>query len=167
MPKRSMPPTAFAMAFAITACQPPAQEAVSSMAADIDAVKQVAESFDAAFAAGDPDGLAALYADDAIRMMPDLPAWVGHEAIRAGFASEAEQNAEDLASIEVDNVSADAVLFGDWATVRGTFTAVRTPADGGEPISVTGKWMALLNRQADGTWKVAWDIWNRDAPLPD
>jgi len=167
MRKRTIPLVAFVLIFAITACQPPAQEAVNSMADDIDAAKQISEDFDAAFAAGDPDRIAALYADDAVRMTPDLPAWVGHEAIRAGFALEMEQDAEALAFTEVDNVSADAVLFGDWATVRGTFTAVQTPAGGGEATEVSGKWIALLNRQTDGTWKIAWDIWNRDAPLPD
>jgi len=158
---------ALALLLATSACQPPAQEAVSSMEEDVAHLKTVADQFDAAQAAGDADGLAALYADDAVRMMPDLPAWVGNAAIRAGFESELQLMAERWSSAEIDNVARDVVVFGDWATVRGTSTARFTPANGGEPISSTAKWLAFYRRESDGTWKIVWDIWNRDAPLPE
>ncbi len=69
--------------------------------------------------------------------------------------------------MEVDNIAQDVVVSGDWATVRGTYTATFTPAAGGGPISESGKWMSFFKRQSDGTWKVMCNIWNRDTPLPE
>ncbi|MCZ6702420.1 MAG: hypothetical protein O6940_05190 [Ignavibacteria bacterium] len=39
-----------------------------------------------------------------------------------------------------------------------------TPVDGGESIMETGKCIHVYKRQADGTWKIAQDIWNMDNP---
>ena len=55
-------------------------------------------------------------------------------------------------------------LFGDFAFVRGDFSATLTPKAGGEPTLDTGKWMGLWQRQADGSWKIAADIFNSDLP---
>jgi len=167
MTARTISLATLAAILASTACQPPARETASSVEDDVAYLKTIADQFDEALTARDPDGLAALYADNAVRMMPDLPAWVGNEAIRAGFARDIEVSAERWSAIEVDNVAQEVVVFGDWATVRGTFTAQLTPADGGERITNTGKWLAFHKRQSDGTWKVVWDIWNRDTPLPE
>jgi ketosteroid isomerase-like protein len=33
-------------------------------------------------------------------------------------------------------------------------------------VADTGKFIEVWLKQADGTWRLAWDIWNSDIPLP-
>ena len=41
-----------------------------------------------------------------------------------------------------------------------------TPKAGGEPTEDSGKWLGILKRQPNGSWKVHRDIWNSDKPFP-
>jgi ketosteroid isomerase-like protein len=41
-----------------------------------------------------------------------------------------------------------------------------TPAPGGAPISVNGKYLWLYRRQPDGSWKQSRVMWNSSDPLP-
>jgi ketosteroid isomerase-like protein len=37
--------------------------------------------------------------------------------------------------------------------------------ESGESLSMIGKWFASYRKQPDGTWLLATDIWNMDAPM--
>lgn len=41
-------------------------------------------------------------------------------------------------------------------------TSVTTPKPGGSPIHGSGKALWVLRCDADGNWKLAYDIWNSD-----
>ena len=147
----------------LPACAPqpePANEEIPDVEADIEAVKALVERFDAALNAGDADALSSLYTNDSVRMQADVPVWIGQQAIKAGFEKEISEF-----TFEVDNVVADVVVSGDWACARGSWKVTAAPQDEGEPIQASGSWMSFNQRQPDGSWKVVWDIWNRDAPL--
>ena len=51
-------------------------------------------------------------------------------------------------------------VAGDWAFSRGTYTLSITPKAGGEEIFIDGKYMTILKRQTDGSWKIHRDIFN-------
>ena len=53
---------------------------------------------------------------------------------------------------------------GDWAFARGTYQATLTPKAGGAAGSIDGKYMTILTRQADGSWKIYRDIFNSNVP---
>ena len=53
---------------------------------------------------------------------------------------------------------------GDQAVARGTYAATVTPKDGSEEIFIDGKYMTLLKRQPDGSWKIFRDIYNSNMP---
>jgi ketosteroid isomerase-like protein len=59
----------------------------------------------------------------------------------------------------------EVVGYGDLAYVRGTFEV--TMSGPGLPGVMTerGKYLSILRKQADGTWKLAIDIWNSDLPI--
>jgi predicted ester cyclase len=93
-------------------------------------------------------------------MPPDRAARVGKETIQA--ATEA-----GMASVVADEyvVSPEEIeVFGDTAYARGVYHAIRTPVAGGDPIVTDGKFMTILKRQADGTWKIYRDIFNSNVP---
>jgi ketosteroid isomerase-like protein len=52
---------------------------------------------------------------------------------------------------------------GDLAYDQGTYT-MTGPGPDGKPITDKGKYLAVVKKQADGSWKVAEDMWNSDLP---
>ncbi|MHB8054630.1 MAG: YybH family protein [Candidatus Aminicenantales bacterium] len=70
-------------------------------------------------------GIAFLYAEDAIRMVPNRPAIKGREAIRASYQSDF-----DLFKIEETNTVEDAQVVGDLAFVRGAYANKAAPKTG-------------------------------------
>jgi uncharacterized protein (TIGR02246 family) len=127
-------------------------------AEDVAAIKALSDEFDVSLNAGDVEKLVSLnYAEDAVRMPPNVPMSKGKAAILAWFKKEAEQY-----TLQIDNVPEDVQVDGDLAFMRGTFTGTVTPKAGGEPVQVKGKWMAVYKRQVDGSWKCICDIYNSD-----
>ena len=65
-------------------------------------------------------------------------------------------------SLSVDEVQAT----GDWAFERGRYEITLAPKAGDAPMDDTGKYITIYQRQSNGSWKIARDIWNSDQPLP-
>ena len=58
----------------------------------------------------------------------------------------------------------EVVVDGDLAVIWSNYTGTLTPRDQGEPIENNGKWLKVLKRQPDGSWKFSRNIWNSDNP---
>lgn len=127
--------------------------------ADIAAIKNLTENYDAAINSGDLDSWMSLYTDDAVRMQPYMPALSGKDAIRSLMQSFFEKY-----TIDLKETIEEVIVAGDWAFARGTFKYTLTPKAGGEPIRDSGKWMALHKRQPDGSWKIHRNIYNSNLP---
>jgi ketosteroid isomerase-like protein len=41
----------------------------------------------------------------------------------------------------------------------------RTPQEDAEPENAVGTYMTIWHRQGDGSFKIAYDIWNSDRPF--
>ncbi|HUG00960.1 MAG TPA: nuclear transport factor 2 family protein [Longimicrobiales bacterium] len=115
------------------------------------------EAWEEAYNAGDAAGVAALYAEDATVMAPNMEPVTGREAIQAlmqaGFdAAPGFTTALETTSLEV---------AGDMAIEVGRYVAM--DADGGHADH--GPYMATWEK-VDGEWKLAADIWNSSMPAP-
>lgn len=155
----------------VGACNTPEEE-VDSGSADTAAATSEADAraeFEAAFQelvaewdrslnAGEVDAALALYSSDPVAMPPDQPAAIGTEAVRGVLEAIISQP-----GLQLENTMEDFRLDGDLAAVRGSYSLTTTP-EGGEPVSVTGKWVAIAERQADGGWRTATNVWNLDTP---
>ncbi len=127
-----------------------------SEAEDIAAIRDTRlNSFAASFIGADADGFLASVTDDMVIMPPDEPAVSGHGAIRGWLDAFSEAYETDLEY--TDSVVS---LAGDVAFEAYAFRWTLTPTGDGEPIRQAGKGVYVFRRQADGTWKVARDIWN-------
>jgi ketosteroid isomerase-like protein len=150
----------------LSACTPATEqpeavaEEVATTEADMAAIETLRADFVTAYNAEDIDGLLSLFAADAVRMPPDEPALSGTEELRGYFSSRFE-----LADIEVSIANDETEVAGDWAFARGNFGVRVTPAAGGESVEYTGKWINIMQRQADGSWKISHNIYNNDAPV--
>lgn len=123
-------------------------------AADAAAIGKVRDSYASAFKAGDAGALAALYTADA-QVMNNLQATVtGTQGIEA-----ANKNLADLASRDIVVTPEKTDISGDMAYDRGTYKMTLTPKTGA-PTVEEGRYLVVLKRQPDGSWKVAENIGN-------
>jgi uncharacterized protein (TIGR02246 family) len=136
---------------ALTACARPrpAEQAGNPPA------EKMWQEFAASLEAGDLDRWLAMWTDDGVQMPPDEPAAVGKDRIRARMAPALDRFKFDM---EINNEEVQSA--GDLAYARGTYKATLTPKGGGRPIPIDGKFMTILIRQADGSWKIHRDMFN-------
>lgn len=130
--------------------------------ADVQAIKKLSADWDNACNAGNIDGLLAFYTNDVIRLQPNEAATVGTDAMHASF-----QSYFDAYKGETHGPIEDVRVSGNLAVARGIYTGTSTPKAGGTPINEKGKWVSTYQRQADGSWKIFWDIGNSDLPAAE
>jgi uncharacterized protein (TIGR02246 family) len=123
------------------------------------AVDEIWKQYASSFSSGDIERWLSLWTDDGVQMPPDSPPVVGKEQIRARNKAVLDRFTFDM-SISNEEVTA----AGDWAFSRGVYKATLTPKGGGKTILVDGKYMTILRRQPDGSWKIHRDIFNSNAP---
>lgn len=147
----------------VLACSPPAESPSnqeSTRAEDESAIRALRQAFNEAQRAGDADRVAAFYTDDAVVLGPDAPSTSGLDAIRAGsaefYGSYEWNSSEPIEDLEVQ---------GDWAFTRTTWSSTQTDKSTGATVDISGKAVHIYRRQPDGTWKIAIDIYNSDAPV--
>lgn len=148
------------VAFLLPACVP---EDASERAGGEDitvAVAQIWEEYASSLMAGDIERWLSLWTEDGVQLPPDELPVVGKERIRERNRAVADRFA--FANMEIRN--AEVVSAGDWAYARGTYTAMLTPAGGGDTIHIDGKYMTILRREPDGSWRIHRDIFNSNVP---
>jgi uncharacterized protein (TIGR02246 family) len=108
---------------------------------------------------GDAAAAAAIYDADAMYMPQGSKAFVGRPAIQSSFEATVAQVAFSKVAFTVQDVS----LSGDLAVETGRYAYIATPK-GGRPMPASGKYVVVLRKLPDGSWKVYRDIDNEDAP---
>jgi len=147
-----------ALALMVTACQAQAPEVVQLSEEDVASIKQVSQTVAKTYQTGDWDALIEVFTEDAVRMPPNTTILEGREAIRASTEASQPFTSLTLTTLEIDGL-------GDLAFARGTFTYTPAPEDA-DPIKDSGKFIQILRKQPDGSWRIFRDIWNSDLPLP-
>ncbi len=139
------------------ACAPAAD-----VEADRAAIEAVREAEEAAAVAGSVDDFMALFADDAVFLQPNGPQAAGADAMR-----EVMEGFMEASKIEFNRYDTEEVLVsGDLAVERYSAEWTLTPKAGGDPVTEGVKGIHVMERQADGSWKIVYDVWNSDEPLP-
>jgi ketosteroid isomerase-like protein len=143
---------------------PVAEEAVTTEA-DVAAFEAVVldtwVTWSATLDAGDVDGLIALWDDNGVQMPPNAPAIHGKPAIREAFS-------EILLSVDFEEFTInneEVQVFGDFGFARGSYSFVNAMVEG-DPVPFEGKYLTILKRQPDGSWKVYRDCFNSSTPPP-
>jgi uncharacterized protein (TIGR02246 family) len=163
MSARSVLTAALAFILAAAACAGPAPEAGPLTQEDIAAIKDLGErQIVEALLAEDFAAFAALFTEDGVRMPPNEPLHQGRAVIEAWASS----NWGPLTTTEFTQEALEIDGRGDLAFARGTYSATVEVPGVSEPITEVGKMLAILRKQADGTWLVSQAIYNADAPPP-
>jgi uncharacterized protein (TIGR02246 family) len=128
--------------------------------ADEEGIRAADLAFAAAANAGNIDGVIAIYADDASLLPPGFPPQEGRDAIRKfwGGLLGAYTVRFDVNSDKIEG-------RGDLAYAVGHYKLSATPkAKGPPPIEEEGKFVEVLKRQPDGSWKYVVDMYSPNSP---
>jgi uncharacterized protein (TIGR02246 family) len=108
-----------------------------------------------AFNEGNAVEIAKHFTEDAFLMAPESVTKRGRVEIEAYYQTIFNEFETELESgYEIVKVD------GDLAFARGFAKVWITPKSGGEKIYSESKYINILERQSDGTWKTTHDIWN-------
>ena len=142
---------------ALTGCAKTASPPVADVAADEAAIRAINPQWFKAYAAGDADAIAALYAEDAVLSPPGAPPARGRAAIREYLAGDVAASKAAGASFN-PGPSPEFGVSGDLGCEWNTFQVT----DSSGATVDTGKYVTVYGRK-EGKWAIVRDIWNSDA----
>jgi uncharacterized protein (TIGR02246 family) len=136
----------------------PAATAPAGLSAeDETAIREADAAWGKAASAGDAAAITAFYASDAVLLPPGSPPLKGSEEIGKFFSA---MTSSFSGPFELKTSAVEG--RGDLAFSTGEYTATLTPKKAGaKPMPTeTGKYLGVMKKQPDGSWKLIYDIWN-------
>jgi uncharacterized protein (TIGR02246 family) len=127
---------------------------------DVAQIYELWNDFAAAANDRDMECWLSFWLDDGIQMPPGAPRRVGKAEIRQGMQPLFERFDISNMTIQPEEVR----ILGDWANAHGTYEFEMVPKQGGEAKRCSGKFLDILQKQVDGSWKIAVDCHNYDTP---
>lgn len=112
----------------------------------------------------DEPSLESLWTDDIVIMQPGAPPIVGRDANVARLKAELK-SLRDQQILAYNEQFQEVRIEGDWAYEWGTISGRTTPFSGeGKETDYKFNAMRILQRQPDGSWKIARAIYNDAEP---
>jgi ketosteroid isomerase-like protein len=96
--------------------------------------------------------------DDAVALAPGFPVVSGGD-----LESWISKTFFDPFYIEFSTEDVEVEIFGDLGYVRGHYKQALTPKQGGDKIQIIGKYLCIVKRQKDGSWRFSHLAWNSDS----
>jgi uncharacterized protein (TIGR02246 family) len=107
----------------------------------------VDEAWRKAITANDLDDIMAVYSTEAVMWLPDAPEAKGRDAIRKSYAALLAANTVTGATLANTHYQTSGDLSVGW----GDFTLTLSPKDGGNPVTMSGRF-SVIARNQDGKW---------------
>jgi ketosteroid isomerase-like protein len=126
-----------------------------------EAVKADANAMIAAFNARDAEKAVSHDAPGMIGMFHGTPNVVGAEEDMKMTKQQFAENA--VANVKLSNETVDVADSGDMAIYRASYAFSGEDPKTKKAINETGNWVVGYQKQADGAWKIAWNVVS-DAP---
>jgi uncharacterized protein (TIGR02246 family) len=143
-----------------------ASEKTSGTQSDERTLRALDDQWAKAAAAKDVEKTIAFYSDDAIVLPANATSAATREAVRNVWK---EMFASPGFVITWKPTRVQLAKLGDMGWVRGTYELTMNDASG-KPINDRGKYLEVWEKQRDGNWKCAAEMWNSDlaasAPAP-
>jgi ketosteroid isomerase-like protein len=131
--------------------------------ADLDAIEALNAQDMAAVLASDLETIASQWSDDFVVLPPAGPIVRGRGAnLQAAGRGRAQLQA--IEPLEYVVQFEEIQICGDYAYEWGTYRSRMRPRAGGDVMSGSGKLMRILQRQADGSWKMHRTMLTADPP---
>ena len=126
----------------------------SGNAADIAAILSQSRAFTDAYMRGDIDALVVIYAEDGIAATGGRDFVRGHDALLDFWALPEGRTVAHHAATPVE-LHVEGNLAYDWGYYEGAVTE-----DGEARPPFRGKYLIVWQREDDGRWRIAHDMWN-------
>jgi uncharacterized protein (TIGR02246 family) len=163
----------FLLLFALASCSTPAKTpdaagatppaAASAPTVDAAALKEAIQArekeWSAAFLAGNPTGIAALYTEDGASIEP-VGDWTPG---REGIAKSVKTELDTINVTAREDITEEVIPAGNYAVEIGHYSYAGTSKTSKAPVSAAGRYMVLWRKDADGIWRLHRDIGD-DAP---
>ena len=136
----------------------------SATSTDVDkALRDFDAQMLAAATAKNPDKLVSYYSADAVVLPANGPVATTKDAIRKIW--------NDLLTAPATSITwkpnkVEVSRSGDMAFLTGTYE-LSTNDPSGKPVNDRGKYLEVWEKQSDGSWKCAADMWNSDLETPN
>lgn len=125
------------------------------------AIRAADSTFAAGANAGDADAVAAVYASDASLLAPNHPPQKGRDAIRGFWGG-----LLDAYTLKFELTSDTIEGRGDLAYNMGRYRFSAVPKAKGVPgVADEGKFLEILKKDADGSWKYVVDMYSSNLAL--
>ncbi len=125
-----------------------------------EAVDKGHEAWLRAMTTNDAAALGQLVTNDVVLMPPHQPAVSGRQGVVNWFTDVVKH----ARTVAVGVPEREVVVAGDVAIERGSFTWTVVPTGAASNVEDRGNFLAIWQRQADGSWKLMRNIWNSTAP---
>ena len=159
---RSLPLVIVLLLSSCTTAGTEAKKSGPDLGADRAALNKLREDFITAFNSADAIRIAATYSEDAVLMPQNQEPVTGRTAIETYY-----KGLHNQVNAKISFTSQELTMIGDDSAFdRGTYVMSIAPKAGGTAMEDAGKYLAILQRQPDGAWKVTRDIDNSSRPLP-
>lgn len=135
-----------------------AQKAAADKPGTLAAADDPGTRFAAAFNKKDAAGAANAYTENAVMMPPDAEMFSGRDKIQAFWQQWFNGGVGNIVITPITSYTQ-----GDRGYEAGTFDL---ETGGEKKTHVKGKFIVIVERGTDGLWRMAYDIWNADAPPP-
>ena len=160
MHRRTARAAAFAAALLVAACgRPDGHEHGNHAAADTqaaaDAIRAEEAQWNRDYAARDVERILSHYAADATLTGPGAPPQSGTAAIRAIVT---EMVGDPAFRLEFGQDRLEVAGSGDVGYTRGHFTMISTDPQARRPTTMSGTYLTVWRKQADGSWKAVEDM---------
>lgn len=134
---------------------------LSANAQDLEATaNEIADAYKQAFNEQSAEGIAELYADDAVVLAPNADRAQGKAAVAQRHATQFEQAGAKNLDLTVDETR----QVGDAIYQSGTYSMTVNGPNGEMPVA--GDWLVLAEPGADGNYVITRHIYNIDMPQP-
>ncbi len=155
------------LAVLLCACAPASEEPAAAGGEEtavaredvVAAIDMVRDTEMSTLLTGQVDAMDAAFTADVVWMPPNAPVLEGREAVMDWMTAMA-----DAYEVDVRYTGSDVTLAGDWAIERYLADLTLTPRGGGESMASKLKGIHVYQRQPDGRWLMAQDIWNETNP---
>ena len=127
-----------------------------NLVTDVEKVYQVWKACATALSEGDLQGWLALWAEDGIQMPPGEPYRKGLEQLQISL----ERKLELIQYLNYAIYPEEVCILGDRAYSHGVYSALMQSIAVGNRIEICGKFLTILAKQEDGSWKIAIDCFN-------
>jgi ketosteroid isomerase-like protein len=135
----------------------------TALEADLRAIEALNRQDIKAALAGDIDTITSQWTGDFVVLPPAGPIVRGRAA-NAAIAEAGRAQIQAIEPIEYVVEFEEITVAGEYAFEWGTFRSSMRLRDGGQIVSSSGKLMRILQRQANGSWKMHRTMMTSDPP---